>query len=236
MVVILFIMVLAYFDESGMHSDSPNTVMAGFAGTQQQWEAFIPECQGILTKYNRTSLHMKKLRFRHSTERQMLAELGPLPLKHKLWLFGSHVSMDDHRRIVEGKVEKRFSTPYMCVFQKCVYEAARLATRAKDAVILNFEENREHKTPIEDMRELVNERRQHLIHDIRTVPKQHSPALQAADYLAFQLYHWLISPGSVKSTWGVSIMGHGNSVADAADARWLTDMVESFRAHGGGLD
>ena len=102
---ILFIMLLAYLDESGTHGGSPNTVMAGFAGTQEQWEGFISEWESVLQEYGRRSLHMKRLKFDSRKEREMLADLGSLPLKHKLLMLVSYVETDAYNQIVKGKVK-----------------------------------------------------------------------------------------------------------------------------------
>ncbi|HEY2973616.1 MAG TPA: hypothetical protein VGJ48_13975 [Pyrinomonadaceae bacterium] len=65
-------MLLANLDESGIHGGLPNTVMAGFAGTQEQWDGFIPEWQSVLQKYGRRNLHIKRLKFSSLKEQQML--------------------------------------------------------------------------------------------------------------------------------------------------------------------
>ena len=99
-----------------------------------------------------------------------------------------------------------------------------------------FERTREYTRSIRRMREIAQELHGDLFTDIRTLRKDESPALQAADYLAFETYHWLFDRQSVRSVWGISIVGHGNTFADPATPEWLSQMVEHFRANGGGID
>jgi hypothetical protein len=110
------------------------------------------------------------------------------------------------------------------------------ATVKKESVVLNFERTREYARSVRRMREIAQELRGEMFTDIRTLRKDENPALQAADYLAFETYHWLMDRESVQSLWGTSIVGHGNTFADLATPEWLSQMVEHFRAHGGGLD
>ncbi len=168
-------MLLAYFDESGTHGGSLHTVMAGFAGTPEQWEAFIPEWQSVLEKYGRRSLHMKRLKFDSGKEREMLADLGSLPLKHKLLMLASYVETDAYNQIVKSKVKPGFTKPYMLVFQKCLYGAAKMATVKMDSVILNFERTREYARSIRRMREMAQKLHGDLFTDIRTLRKDESP-------------------------------------------------------------
>jgi hypothetical protein len=60
----LFVILTAYFDESGTHRGSPVTIMAGIMATANQWDRFRRELDKIKTKYGFRVFHSKEFKAR----------------------------------------------------------------------------------------------------------------------------------------------------------------------------
>lgn len=95
--------ITAYLDESG-HSGLGHVVVAGFFANESQWAAFAPAWEQALKP--RKSLHMRKLRWKHSRAQRLLAKLGPIPYKYDLRpVFGS-VFVKDYYDLVENTLHR----------------------------------------------------------------------------------------------------------------------------------
>jgi hypothetical protein len=60
----LFLILTAYFDESGTHAGSPATVLSGIMGTANQWAYFQSEMNKIKERHGFTVFHAKEFRAR----------------------------------------------------------------------------------------------------------------------------------------------------------------------------
>jgi hypothetical protein len=58
----LFLILTAYFDESGTHAGSPATILSGIMGTANQWAHFQTEMNKIKARYSFTVFHAKEFR------------------------------------------------------------------------------------------------------------------------------------------------------------------------------
>src|SRR5438105_4466057 len=56
-----FVILTAYYDESGTHGGSPLTVLAGFVGSGDEWVGFEREWQKVLKKHKITHVRAKHL-------------------------------------------------------------------------------------------------------------------------------------------------------------------------------
>jgi hypothetical protein len=118
--------------------------------------------------------------------------VGPIPHKHKLTIAAAFVRTDEYDAIVRGKVLPRHSSRYMVTFQKLLFQGVHHARERCDKLALAFEYTKEYHRPIEEMAEVVADVPE--IMALTTMKKGESPTFEVADYLSFQLYHWLITP------------------------------------------
>jgi hypothetical protein len=58
----IFVILTAYFDESGTHGDSPATVVAGLVGSTRQWAGFEAGVNRLKGKYGFQEFHTKKFK------------------------------------------------------------------------------------------------------------------------------------------------------------------------------
>jgi hypothetical protein len=97
-------MIRVYLDESRHNETNSFMVVAGFWGTEDQWDALIPDWTSALGK--RRSLHMRTLRLNSNRGeirgRELLGRLGPLPYKHGLAPIYGAVKTSDYLDIVSN--------------------------------------------------------------------------------------------------------------------------------------
>lgn len=225
----------AYLDESGTDLQSGIVTMCGFAGTKEQWQPLMEAWR--IGRGRKRRLHMSKLRFNKDSEREMLEALAPLPRQYGLQSIASFLRVSDYRDIVEGRVQKRFATPYMILFQKCLITAVQEMRRQNERIGLAFEEAANYSAPVTDMWQMIRAMAIKQVVSITTIRKDECESFEPADYLAFATHKYIADRNSKEAQWTMPIFGSGYSpMHSQADRGWLQQMVESFRKGGGGLN
>jgi hypothetical protein len=225
----------AYIDESGTDLQSGVVTMCGFAGTKQQWQELMEAWR--IGRGRKQRLHMSKLRFKKDSEREMLQTLGPLPHQYGLQSIGSFLYVKDYRDIVEGRVQRRFATPYMILFQKCLFTAIREMRRQDERIGFAFEEAANYRHPVSDMWDVIHNLSIKQVISIATIRKDECEFFEPADYLAFATHKYIVDQNSTEAQWTLPIFGSGYSpMHSQADRAWLQQMVNQFRKGGGGLN
>lgn len=134
----LMAMLVAYLDESGVHSGSRVCAIAGFVGTEDEWATFERRWKRVLKDANVSTFHMAEFESRlgefagwsNMRRKMFLAELMEIIKARELYGFGSAVIAADYEKLPEE--DKRWMThgtglPYFLCFQHCVVEAAHYA-------------------------------------------------------------------------------------------------------------
>jgi hypothetical protein len=205
-------MITVYLDESE-HSDiGKYTVVAGFHGKKENWDAFVPLWKEGLG--NRKFLHMNSLRWNHpNAERRikpLLDRLGPIPYKSNLVPVYGAVKAEDYLDLVCGtpKLEK-FGGYLLSMTQ--VFEVLLEAIPPTERVKIVCEQQDEYEPLVTELfntvRKLIK-KEHHLkpqLASIEFVPKASTSLTEPGDYLAFSLAKEFSEWGSKKDLWTRSI-------------------------------
>lgn len=114
-----FLMLKAFFDETGIHADSPYTAIAGFIGSSEQWAAvcaaWAAEMQGEVFHYKFMSRNKARLE-------RLAAIVAPSGLQVVTSGFRG-----DWQKAISWKADwkRRFPSCYHCVFEMCVEQMDR---------------------------------------------------------------------------------------------------------------
>jgi Protein of unknown function (DUF3800) len=199
----LFVILTAYYDESGTHEGSPATVLAGFVGTTNDWVDFEIEWSKVLRKYGLTHVRAKQLfhgqgQFKRWSDEQfdhLWADLMYV-LQERKQIFASKSVLreDDYRMfyVSDGPAKKeRLDTRYALCFRSFLHF---LPAVRSGAIAVNFVLESGHKNGGDALRVFDETKNDKTIPWRRSIgslsfgTKQDSPALQAADLLAYCSY------------------------------------------------
>ena len=96
-------MLTAYLDESGL--EKPGVVrVGGFIGNDDQWKKLASEWPKAFEGRQRKSLHIKTLKFKYESEKNLLARLGQIPESCGLRRIMGSVDVRDYKDLVKGTV------------------------------------------------------------------------------------------------------------------------------------
>jgi hypothetical protein len=195
----------AYYDESGTHKDSPATVLAGFVGDTNDWVDFEIEWAKVLRAFKITHIRAKHLAHRQGQHKDWSAsQVDELEasilylLQERKHMFASKtVLRDDEYKMfyVGGGPEKkeRLDTRYGLCFRSLLHFIPQME-RISGAHCINFILESGHKNAgdafriFEEIQEDRNIPWRDILGSFTVGLKQKSPALQAADYLAYLSY------------------------------------------------
>lgn len=225
-------MLRAYLDESNSNLQGKVCVVAGFIGSDEQWNAFIEEWIKNLGP-QRTSLHMKNLRWKEN-DRKLLGRLGALPDKHGLYRVGAVVRNDDYNAIVKGKIRDRYANPYMLAVQMCVAQLLKCVKPA-EPVALYFEEQAVYKWRVSELSESVLRLNPGREISVSILKRDDSPAFQAADYLSYAISHLREKRHGLRTRWCSPILGNGEIIGVEASSEMIQFYVEKCIAGGMGI-
>lgn len=203
--------ITAYLDESG-HSGLGHVVVAGFFENESQWAAFAPAWEQALKP--RKSLHMRKLRWKHSQAQRLLAKLGPIPYKYDLRpVFGS-VFVKDYYDLVENTLHRVRLGGYVSSFFSIIEALNRLCP-GHETVRIVCEIQKQYESFLRNMfwnftRILAHPTKPYF-KSIDFVTKDETMLTQPADYLAFAIAKYLEDPKSKKTVWSRPIV-HGQDI------------------------
>ena len=132
-------MLTAYLDESGIHAGSRICAIAGFVGTDEQWDIFERRWKQAIRAEGITQFHMAEFESRlnefsgwsNTRRRNFLATLIGIIAARHLYAVGSGLSLEDYNRLAEP--DKAWMThgnpdqPYFLCFQHGIVESAHRA-------------------------------------------------------------------------------------------------------------
>lgn len=200
-----FMILTAYFDESGTHDGSPCTVLAGFIGSTDDWISFEREWGKILKKYDVPYIRAKQLWHRQGPFRFSEERAG------HLWADLLYV-IQEHKNIIASKTilnnqdyamfywsdgpqpKERLDTPYALCFKSMLNFHPRFHRDRFTRGSMNFVMEAGHRNEGDALR-IFNQIRsdknipwRDSLGSVSFMPKRQSAALQAADLLAYWSY------------------------------------------------
>jgi hypothetical protein len=226
-------MLIAYLDESNSNHQGKVCTVAGFLGTEQQWNAFIGDCIENLGPQKK-QLHMKDLRWK-DRDRDLLARLGVLADKHGLNRVASTVRNEDYAKIVKGKIRDRYANPYMLAVQMCVAQILNYGAPG-ESIQIYFEEQSVYKWRVTKLSESVSRLNPGRQIAISILKKDQSVAFQAADYLSYAIAQLREKPFGLRTRWCKPILGNGDCIGVEATPEMIQFYVNTCIAGGMGLE
>ena len=209
------LMLRAYIDESG-HESKGWMSLAGFLGREEQWRDFVPKWKSALGP-QRKFLHMRRLRWKKDSTKQLLARLGPIPEKCGLEAVMAGVRFQDYEDLVSGTPDEKLLKGYIACLIPMVIQILR-GIPDDERIELVFEEQREY-APFVDMAlpfaampepwKLTKDGRPKLA-KWSFVPKGSTVMTDPADYLAFALREVWTDRKSKKAEWCKPILASGS--------------------------
>jgi Protein of unknown function (DUF3800) len=194
-----------YVDESQQNETDRHVVVAGFCGSEPQWESFLPEWKSALGK--KKALHMKNLRwggdFGERRVTQLLARLGPIPYKHGLCPVYGAVKVSDYIDLIKGEaeLEKKVCGYILCL--STIFSALTRDLPGYAEIKIICEQQDQYEPLARGLfdsfgRIVARDPRSAYFRSIGFIPKDDSPLTQPADFLAFAITKYLDERGSTK--------------------------------------
>jgi hypothetical protein len=227
-------MLKAYIDESGQET-SGWTFVAGFIGTEEQWQEFTPRWNSALAP--RKVLHMTDLRWKKDRTRELLARLGPIPEQCGLTGVMGGVRSDDYKDLIAGTPDERLLRGYIAGLLPMVVQILR-GTPSDEHIELIFEKQMKYE-PLVDMALPAALFLDHPKHPWKYsgdgkprlkkwsfIPKGNS-RLGPADYLAYALRETWTNKESKRSEWCRPILrsGSGEGLGIIIDRAMIRRMI-----------
>jgi hypothetical protein len=214
-------MLTAYLDESGQEKPGFVTV-SGFIGKEDQWKQLANEWPKGFEGSQRKSLHIKTFKFRHESERRLLANLGPIPRACGLRRIAGSVDVRDYHDLVKGTVAEVHAQGYALAMWPLI-QAIEDAVPTTESYKLVFEEQQALGFYRNKWLEFIsfslshpprgakNVRKRPKLIGWETIVKGQSFLCEPADYLCYHLAHKAEDPKSVRTEWTAPIM-EGDSI------------------------
>jgi hypothetical protein len=132
-------MLVAYLDESGIHSGSKICAVAGFVGAEEEWVVFERRWKQVLKRAGISAFHMVEFESRRNefegwsdTRRKMLlSELIEVIKAREVFGFGSALVMAEYQKLNEADrawmTHNNPESPYFLCLQECAVAAAHYA-------------------------------------------------------------------------------------------------------------
>ncbi len=195
-------MITVYLDESRHDDPDSFTVVAGFYGTKEQWEALIPEW--IAGLGNRKSLHMRTLRMHSKSERarRLLNRLGPLPYRHGLMPIHGAVKTADYYDMVNEGQRKQIPGYSICLANIMYALNDKIPGHESIKIVCEIQ-NRYEENALQLFRSyriILSHPANPYFSGIEFIPKDSSVLTQPGDFLSFAIAHFFENPQSTKST------------------------------------
>jgi hypothetical protein len=207
---------MAYLDETGIHDPANSCIVAGYLGTEEQWNSFDPKWQQGLGK--RKALHMKDLRWGKKTNKisRLLSTLGPIPDECGLERLCGIVTGKDYEDMVpNNRILRLVASPYMMAMQPLIFKTM-LHVPPDETVLFTFE-RQDRYSPLAHLPEKfygdqfkTKDGISRVV--IAYVPKDFTARMQPADYLAYEMVQCDIDGDSERAKAGASILGNGVNI------------------------
>jgi len=199
-------MLRAYIDESGQE-DKDWMFLAGFLGSEKQWEKFAPRWKVGLGP-QRPYLHMHDLRWNTKRTEKLLARLGPIPEQCGLTPILGGVRYSDYQDLVSGTpLEKHLKGYIVCLFHLILQVLRTVPDDGRLEVVLE-EQTRyaafanQVLSIIADTSDWARTKDGHLkLAKWSFVPKGSTILLDPADYFSFALRELWRNKKSPKARW-----------------------------------
>jgi Protein of unknown function (DUF3800) len=201
-----FVILTAYYDESGTHGGSPVTVLAGFVGSSDEWVHFEREWSKVLRKHKITHVRAKHLFHRQKQHKgwrdDRVNELWAdclYVLQENKQIFASKTILkeEDYRLfyVSDGPAKReRLDTQYALCFRSFMHFLPSAHYSAYATGAINFVLEAGHRNAGDAVRvfnEIKEDKKfpgRDAIGFLTFGKKQDSCALQAADMLAYWVY------------------------------------------------
>ena len=219
-------MITVYLDETRHSEPRDFAFVAGFRGTEDQWNKFIPAWKGALGK--RASLHMKDLRWggQHSENRvkPLLERLGPIPYECGLIPVYGGVRVNDYYDLMANETIFKQKVMGYIVCLAAAFTLLMETVAGHESIKIVCEAQHEFEVGAKRLFRIYrylagqNPSRPYLS-SIEYVEK--NALLEPADYLAFALGKHFNENGSKKDLWCRPIHGEQFQLPCPA-GYWLT--------------
>lgn len=195
-------MFTAYFDESGTHSNSPVTVVAGYIATNEQWSEFEREWKEVMQNAGIPFFHMSKFESRqgeyknwNSDKRIRIQERLIGIIKRRVRIgFASAIRLSDYSEVMDGRDRILYGSPYAFCLISCMKLVAAWADKYEhqEPIVYVFESGAGCDGEIGAIfsRSFSKEsvRSRYRVGDLAFGDKRGIVQLQAADILAYEIY------------------------------------------------
>lgn len=199
-----FMVLTAYYDESGTHAGSPATVLAGFVGSTNDLVEFEIEWSKVLRKHNLTYPRAKHLFHRQGQHKRWADEQAEHLWNDLMYVFQERKDIfasktilreDDYKMfyVMDGASRKeRLDTRYALCLRAFLHFLPEMAKIGGSTI--NFILEAGHKNAgdalrvFNEMKADKNLQGRHNMGFLSFGTKPDSPALQAADLLAYMSY------------------------------------------------
>jgi len=210
----LMLNITTYIDES-QHVGPGHAVVAGFWGTEDQWNGFVSAWEAGLG--NRKALHMNGLRWNargaKKLVRDLLARLGPIPAEHGLCPVYGAVKVGDYLDLVAGESDfnKRLCGYVMDLLRIFVTLNSQVPAHGKIKIVC--EQQNTYEPLARGLFEVFAKMAARdpycpWFNSIEFVPKDATSLTQPSDFLAFAMGKYLDECGGKKDLWCRPIFGH----------------------------
>jgi hypothetical protein len=195
----LVVVLVCYLDDSGKDPQNRITTIAGYAGTDTQWQLFETEAEPIFAEYGVKILHAKDLHHTHGEfqgwsvlkKQTFVAKLCRVLSEHALLGMSMSALKTTYKTRAAESDRKRTATPYTFCSNVIVdwvlrdIRTGRTAHAEGVAFILELG----HENNAEAEQNFYAVREQHgldgVLRSISFVPKEECRAIQMADLFAF---------------------------------------------------
>jgi Protein of unknown function (DUF3800) len=211
-------MLTVYLDESG-HETFDHVVVAGFLGTDDQWNAFDPDWLTGL-RGNR-SFHAKSLRWNDEATKRRVARLSAIPYQHGLRSIVGSVCVSDYADLLQNKAEEYVNQGYfLCLYP--ILSAVSYNIPQTEPVRWILEEQHDYaQAALDVFKQYAFMHGTARFSDVSFVPKTATARLQPADLLAYAILQRVRDPKSTRALWSRPIIGEDpwGSIVDRETVR-----------------
>lgn len=220
----LLYMLTIYLDESG-HESPEHVVIAGFVGTDEQWNSFAPDWKATLGV--RPGLHMKRLRWNHAANTQRdLAELGAVPYRHGLRATVGAVRVSDYADMIRNPIEDKIVRGYMLALYPIVVEMLMLTDKSLRLKWV-FEEQTQYERLVRAIfRNFTHLKCKERLAGVEFVPKGSTMLTQPADFLAYAVLQKLRDPNSDRAKMCSPILGTERHIGRVVDRDMIREVLD----------
>ena len=196
-------MIAVYLDESGQESKG-HVVIAGFFGSQEQWDSFLPEW---VKAVGCARFHAQTLRWNRIATRKRVARLARIPYDHGLTPIRGAVYMPDYSDMFMDPVENVIVAGYVLALYPILIRLLE-SISSEERIKLVFEAQHRYEFSARKVFEnFTHLNARDRIAGIEFLPKEATALTQPADLLAFAELQRLRDPNSQKTEWCRPILG-----------------------------